>query len=458
MSTQPVIPANDYVDVVINIGPQLPATPTFNIGAIVDTSSLVPSSQRTQKFSSAAALLTAGAQLTDAIYIAAGIYFGQIPSPQSLVVIRQDLTAIAAVAVDAGGEGYVAGDIVTVVQAGASGGKLKVTTVDAGVVTGLAIINNQQGTSYTVSAGDATTGGTGIGLTVNITSIGETPLQAVTAGRSVDNSWYEVVAPNAADADHLAISQWAASALPQSMYKFASGTANIATGATGNLFSQLKTLAISRSFGIYSTTQNGLYPNNIYAGVAAMGRAMGLNTGLANSFFNMMYKNLVGIAPEPIDDNTKAIIEGNFGNVYVGVANAYQWLETGTVFSGQWYDEVLNFDMLASDYQYSTIDLLISQASIPQDNAGQTQLLGTIDQCNSRAATRGFLAGGTWLGVQILNLNTGDPLPLGYRSQSPAASTQSPSDKAARKALPIYVAILEAGAIQSVLIGVYPQR
>lgn len=72
----------------------------------------------------------------------------------------------------AGGTGYVVGDILTI-STGGAGGKVRVTAVAAGVVTGVELY--AAGTSaYTTGTGKATTGGTGSGCTVNITSVGNT--------------------------------------------------------------------------------------------------------------------------------------------------------------------------------------------------------------------------------------------------------------------------------------------
>jgi hypothetical protein len=185
---------------------------------------------------------------------------------------------------------------------------------------------------------------------------------------------------------------------------------------------------------------------------------MSLNTGLANSFFTMKFKVLTGITPEPWTEAQKAVVEGQNGNIYVNYGNAYNWLEQGVVANGQFFDEILNLDMLGSDYQYSIIDALVSSPSIGQDEPGQTQLLSIVDQCNARAANRGFIAAGIWTGATILNLAAGDSLPNGYLSQSAPYTQQSSADRNARKSMPIYVAIIEAGAIHSVAIGVYVQR
>jgi RHS repeat-associated protein len=68
--------------------------------------------------------------------------------------------------INSGGTGYKLNDIVTVVQSGASGGTLKVTSVRSGSITGLT--TQTTGTGYSTANAVATTGGTGTGATVNI--------------------------------------------------------------------------------------------------------------------------------------------------------------------------------------------------------------------------------------------------------------------------------------------------
>jgi hypothetical protein len=76
-------------------------------------------------------------------------------------------TGIGTVAVFAAGSSYVVGDIVTVVEGGASGGQLHITSIGAGgAVTGLAVI--EQGNGYVAATGLMTTGGSGTGLEVYI--------------------------------------------------------------------------------------------------------------------------------------------------------------------------------------------------------------------------------------------------------------------------------------------------
>lgn len=70
--------------------------------------------------------------------------------------------------INTNGTGYTVGDILTVTEAGASGGSLKVTsTGGGGAVSGA--VPQTHGTGYTAATNLATTGGTGSGFTINLT-------------------------------------------------------------------------------------------------------------------------------------------------------------------------------------------------------------------------------------------------------------------------------------------------
>ena len=77
-------------------------------------------------------------------------------------------TGILSVAVVAGGTGYTVGDIITVTTGTAGNlATLKVTTAGSGIVSALSVVT--MGTGCTTGVGQATTGGTGIGLTITPT-------------------------------------------------------------------------------------------------------------------------------------------------------------------------------------------------------------------------------------------------------------------------------------------------
>lgn len=80
------------------------------------------------------------------------------------------ITPIATTTLASGGTAtYVVGDILTIVQTGATNGKIRVDTVSAGVVLTYSVIDYGEG--YSVANGLATTGGGGTNCTINITAV-----------------------------------------------------------------------------------------------------------------------------------------------------------------------------------------------------------------------------------------------------------------------------------------------
>lgn len=481
MATQP-LPLSILCDVEVSVAASGVAVPAFNQGLIVGNSARIPSvgaNSRCLLFPNLAAMVEQGYQPTDPEYIAAGLYFGQnaapVTPPAYLWVGCQDPTAIAAIEVDSSsaGSGWAQGDIFLITQAGASFGYGQVMSVSGGAVTAVAFISGQQGTAYSVANGLATVAqapSTGTGLEVNITAIGETPLQAITACRLAQPAWYCAMSTTADDSDHLAIAAFAQTAVPAMQYIYGTQSLSALQGTTGNIFSLIKAQSYSRAHGAYSTVQGGSAPNNAYIAAAIMGVAMGLNTGAPNSNFSLAAKTLVGITVEPLKQaqinvfaGTPGLGFGNNGNSYNNYANSYEFYYQGINGNGMSFMTVLGLDQLAADMQISTLNALQSMASIPQDNAGQSLVLNAVRAACSRAVSRGFIAGGTWNGAAIPllpsgGLATGTALPGGYWAGSSSFLTQSSADRALFKGMPVYTAVILAGTQQSFVIGVNVQQ
>jgi hypothetical protein len=289
---------------------------------------------------------------------------------------------------------------------------------------------------------------------------GESCLEALQECRDANFDWYIGICLNAEKEDHQAIAEWVESAVPSTLYAFTTADEDVLATTTSppGIFEYLKSLSYSRTLGQYSTDQSGNYPNNIYAVVAIMGYVCGQNSGLANSAFTLKFKEEVGIATEPLSATDRGYIENQNGNLYLSYGNYYKWFEQGKMANGSFFDEKINLDMLVNNIQLNVSDLLNSNPKIPQTDAGVTQLIHVVNQACEMAVTVGFLAPGEWTGVNLLNLKNGDTLPKGYLVQAGSLSDQSDADRQARKSPPLYVAIKEAGAIHSVIIGVYVNR
>ncbi|WP_206923026.1 DUF3383 family protein [Alicyclobacillus suci] len=279
------------------------------------------------------------------------------------------------------------------------------------------------------------------------TTTPETPLQAVTACRASNSDWYGCYVCGATDADIEAIAAYIESVNPAATFFYDTQSADVASGTTPNVMSTLKDSNYQRTFGLYSSTVQ-------YSGAAAMGVAMGLNTGLANSAFTLAYKTLVGIATDDLTTTQVTNIKGWNGNVYTNFGGKYNLLVQGTMADGTPFDQVLNLDTLQIDIQTAVVNALTSATKIPQTDAGVTTLVNVISSVCAQAATEGMIGPGIWNAAPVLGLQTGTNLPNGYIVLADTIANQSEADRAARKSPPIYACVKMSGAIEHVVIGI----
>jgi len=279
---------------------------------------------------------------------------------------------------------------------------------------------------------------------------GETAVQAVMACRAANSDWFAAYVCGAVKADVLDIAAYIETAVPMSVYFYTTKDADVLAGTAGNVMETLKALKRHRTFGQYSTSD--------YAAVAAMGYAMGANTGLNNSAFTLAYKSEVGILPEVLTTAQVNTIKGYNGNVYTSFGATYNLLVQGVMADGVSFDEVLNLAVLTNDIQISVINALTQAPKIPQTEEGVSMLVTTITEPCDAARRRGVIAPGVWKGAPVLGLATGDTLSTGYMVLAETMASQSQADRDARKAPPIYVAVKLAGAIEHVVIGVVVNR
>lgn len=288
----------------------------------------------------------------------------------------------------------------------------------------------------------------------------ESCLEALVECRKEGYEWYFCVALNADSDDHEEIALWAESVTPSTIYAFTTEDEDVLDGETSpnNICQKLQALGYSNTMAQWASTQNDEYPNNIYAIIAALGYACGQISGLADSAFTLKFKEEVGIAVERLTATEVLNLEGVGANVYLSYGNYYNFIEQGVMIDGTFFDEKVNLDVLVNNIQLSIADLLNQNPKIPQTDAGVTQLIGALNSACRQAVTIGFLAPGTWTGDNILNLKNGDVLPKGYMVQAQDLADQADADRQLRKSPSLYVAVKLAGAMHSIIIGVYVNR
>ena len=353
------------------------------------------------------------------------------------------------------GSDYAPGDR-AVPSSGGTNAILTILTVGtSGVVLTLAPTIGNQGTGFTVSNGIATTtSGSGTGLEINVTAVGESYLQAVqTCYLANSTDWYGFMCCGATDDDHLALAAYSNANQQTQLYFGTSTDDAIAFGTPGNIALQLKALNY-KSLLIYSTTQDGLFPNNIYSCAGVLGEYCGLNSGVANTYFTLNLKLMNGIGPEPITQTQRDAIIGARCNVVADYGPYNGYLSNGVLSSGDFFDQILFRAMLVNNIQINLMNLLTSVPAVPQTNPGESLLIGQVDAACAYLVLIGYIAPGIWKGAPVLALQTGQPLPSGYLNQAQDYRFQSSGDRAARKAMPIYCCYLEAGAVHFVLVQV----
>lgn len=457
------LPLDYIVDVSVQVSPQGVQPPQFNQALIVGQSTTLPSygpNSRCRLYQGGLSILPAmladGFFVTSPEYIGAQAYLAQTPVPYYLQIGRQDTTAIGGFDINNGGVNYKVGDQVTVTHTGAAYGVLQVTAINSstGAVTALQYVT--QGTGFAVISGVTCAGGTGTGLLIDITALGETALQAVQACRIANPNWYLFTVLNSADVDHIATSEWAQTASPVCQNFWQTSAANCLTGDPACIFATLKNGDYNRYIGTYITTQNGNAPNNAYFTCALMGLAMGRNTGLAGSYFILPFKTVVSMTVEPLTPSQFLAITGLNGNTYSSYAASYNSFSPGITGTGEYFDQILGIDMLVADLQYGLTNTLYQYPAIAQDDQGQSILLHSANDACQLSATRGFLSPGIWTGETILNLQSGMSLPTGFLNQSPSYASLG-GKPANRQAAPIYCAVILTDGVQSIMVAVYVQ-
>jgi len=352
------------IDIVVQITPLAAPRPTFNIALVVGPCAGTTMDSQTERIR----LYTQGTWSKDMLadgfsalsdeYKSAALYFNQSPAPLYLYIGKADPAGLKKLTVNAGGTGYHVGDILGVTQAGASAGTVRVATLAPGSPSGVVATVTVQnaGTGYTVATGKATTSSgspKGTGCTVNITAVGESPLVALQACRTVNYDWYVGIVPAAVKADHIEIASWVEDVSPSTIYAYTTSDADCITNASTDVGSQLEALEYSRVFGQYCSS-------NALAVAAIMGYAMGQNSGLANSAYTLKFKGEVGITTEDVTDTQLAYLQDKNLNVYLSYGNYYNWIVEGKMANGSFFDEKINLDMLVSDIQLNVADLLNS--------------------------------------------------------------------------------------------------
>jgi len=89
MNTKTVLPLDDIVRIVVNLGPRAAMRRGFNLALLVGTADVIDPEERVRLYSSTDAMFGDGFKDTDPEYIAARLIFSQNPMPQRVAIGRR---------------------------------------------------------------------------------------------------------------------------------------------------------------------------------------------------------------------------------------------------------------------------------------------------------------------------------------------------------------------------------
>lgn len=257
------------------------------------------------------------------------------------------------------------------------------------------------------------------------------------------NTWYGAfVAAEYDAADAVAVSAQIEAATPARIVAFTSqDSRELDAGAEESLGSQLKALGRKRSLVMYS----GSAP---YAALSILGRMATVNFQGSNTTITLKFKQAPGVVAENLRTAQARALKAKNVNVFAAYQNDTSILQEGTMANGYFIDEVHGLDWLQNQVETDLWNLLYTATTkIGQDENGANALVATVASSLERGVNNGLIAPGVWNGDEFGALKKGDTLAAGYYVYIQPMDEQAQSDREARKAPPIQVAVKLRGAI-----------
>lgn len=484
------LPVSRLVRVQVNIAPQAAQAPNLNSLLIVGLSDVIDTQTRIESFGSlteVAARFGTSAQE----YLAAALYFAQVPSPTQLFIGRWAQTATNGrliggalsaaqkllanfTAIVSGGfkivvDGAAAVNIPGINLSGAANLNAVATLISAALTTaGVAVAvtwdgtrftfkSNSVGVTSTVAELQPPTAGVSLVPLMNATlatgarSVGgiaaETALQAAVALDASGVSWYAFTfaALPIVDADHLAIASFTEGLSPKHLYGVTTAAAGAADPlSTTDIGYLLKAAGYNQSLVQFNSA-------GLYAVCSLFGRILTTNFNANNSMITLMYKQEPGVTAEQLTTTQADALKTKNINVFVAYENATAIIEYGTVASGLYVDEVYGVAWQTFRIQTDLYNALYTNPrKIPQTDNGMAQLATVIEGALSAGVNNGLIAPGVWTQGGFGQLAMGDYLSSGYYVYAPPLASQSISDRAARKSVAFQAAAKLAGAVHEI--------
>lgn len=229
------------------------------------------------------------------------------------------------------------------------------------------------------------------------------------------------------------------------MFFYASG--NPDDYAPGGLFDLWRSGGKTHSRGLYYN--DGIADDTSYMAAAYCGRALSTDFTGSNTTQTMHLKVLSGVTPDQTIDQTELeAVQAAGVDVYVNIAGTPSLFTSG---ENSFFDEIYNelwfkFALQTAGYNY----LRSASTKIPQTESGMEGLKNVYRKVCEQAVSNGFIGPGSWTSSFVF----GNPESLirsvaniGYYVYSKPVSQQSQTDREARQAPLVQIAVKAQGAI-----------
>lgn len=271
----------------------------------------------------------------------------------------------------------------------------------------------------------------------------ESALQCVNALAGKTTAWYGLMFAASVmpvDADNLAIAAYIEALVVTRMFGITIQNTNVLSPLVTN------DLASFLMAGNYDQTFSQYCSSNPYVVASLFGRAFGIDFSQQNSTITLMFKQEPGVVAEDLSESDADSLEAKRCNVFTVYDNNTSILQYGVMAGPTYIDESQGIDWFQNNVQTQVYNTLYTSGKVAQTDAGQNQLANAAGNACDDAVFNGFAAPGIWNGPSFGSLQTGQYLKSGFYVFAQSIDTQSESDRAARKAPPMQIALKEAGA------------
>lgn len=491
----PNLPISRLINVDVVLAPAAAQAQDINTLLILGSTDVIDVVERIRTYASIDAV-TADFGTTGPEYLAAVLWFEQVPQPNQLKIGRWAKTAtkgkLLCAALSVANSAIAAWTAITngAVQVAIDGVNKSLTALNFSTVTNLngvaSVISaaltggvctynsnlnrfefESSTTGATSTVGFLTAGAAGTDISTMLNGVSgtsgayvangiaaETAVAAATLfDQNYGQTWYALMMPEGLDADHEAVAAYIEAASNKHLYGVTTQEAGVLSSvSTTDIAYLLSQLKYNRTLVQYSS-------QNAYAVASLFGRALTVDYNGNNTTITLMYKQEPGIVAENLTSSQVDALEAKNCNVFVAYNDNTAIIEKGTVASGRFIDEMTGTDWLAIDVMTSLYNLLYtSPTKIPQDDSGSHLMVTTIENVCSQAVLNGLVAPGVWTSNGFGTLKSGDYLPKGFYVYAPPLSSQSAADRQARKSVPIQVAVKLAGAVHTIDVTINVNR